>query len=291
MTKNELKMQEMNIPKWNPKLPIMVYEKDSPHGLTPYIEACGIDPNDTDIHADWVIMIAHIGVRNKTKVYISSLKATFDEVIDYCMKHGIRIISSSFYCGETEERIAALKRFYDWGGIWISAVGNTNGRDVKFPANSPYTLGCSATNSPDCDGPEIDITVPSWWEVTGIRGQKATLNGTSGANPAAAFCVDYILTAYPSWSLGDVKKFIGDNSVPGREKFEKVFRFPDGFRPNEEGKMVFKDTVDHWAKDAIDKMSEEGLLEGFSDGTFKPDLALTRAEAAVIFERLMESNQ
>lgn len=54
----------------------------------------------------------------------------------------------------------------------------------------------------------------------------------------------------------------------------------------EEGEDMFEDTKGHWAEKAIDKIAAEGLIEGFPDGTFRPNLALTRAEAAVIFERL-----
>ena len=54
----------------------------------------------------------------------------------------------------------------------------------------------------------------------------------------------------------------------------------------EEEKMTFKDTKEHWAEEIIDRVSEAGLMEGFKDGTFKPDLAVTRAELATVLDRL-----
>ena len=39
---------------------------------------------------------------------------------------------------------------------------------------------------------------------------------------------------------------------------------------------------DHWAYDAISKMSEKGILSGYPDGTFIPNKAITRAEFSKI---------
>ncbi|URN95861.1 MAG: amidase family protein [Candidatus Pristimantibacillus lignocellulolyticus] len=50
--------------------------------------------------------------------------------------------------------------------------------------------------------------------------------------------------------------------------------------PTDKPEVVsFVDTTDHWAKASIDVLITEGLLNGYSDGTFRPDSGLTRAEA------------
>jgi hypothetical protein len=41
-----------------------------------------------------------------------------------------------------------------------------------------------------------------------------------------------------------------------------------------------KDIDKHWAKDAIKAMSKTGIISGYPDGTFKPDLELTREQFA-----------
>jgi len=47
-------------------------------------------------------------------------------------------------------------------------------------------------------------------------------------------------------------------------------------KPSEAEK--FNDISSHWAKDAIVHMAEKGIVNGYSDGSFKPDGCVTRAE-------------
>ncbi len=44
---------------------------------------------------------------------------------------------------------------------------------------------------------------------------------------------------------------------------------------------------DYWAKEAIEKAVEEGLMIGYQDHTFKPENDLTRAETATVINRLL----
>ncbi len=49
----------------------------------------------------------------------------------------------------------------------------------------------------------------------------------------------------------------------------------------------YSDVEDHWAKAAIDKWSDLGILEG-SDGNFRPEYPITRGDMAVIIDRIMQ---
>ena len=52
--------------------------------------------------------------------------------------------------------------------------------------------------------------------------------------------------------------------------------------------MLFKDVPpDHWAAAAIDLVTKKGLMNGYPDGTFKPDSPLTRAQLAQVLQRLL----
>ena len=50
----------------------------------------------------------------------------------------------------------------------------------------------------------------------------------------------------------------------------------------------FKDIANHWAKGKIAALEDSGLINGYPDGTFKPDKELSRAEAVKIINRLLE---
>lgn len=52
---------------------------------------------------------------------------------------------------------------------------------------------------------------------------------------------------------------------------------------------VFSDISGHWAEDVIMKYSETGAINGYPDGTFRPDSLVTRAEAAKIIVGVLES--
>lgn len=54
----------------------------------------------------------------------------------------------------------------------------------------------------------------------------------------------------------------------------------------EEEMLPENDYESHWARDAIERAVELGLVTGYPDGTFQPDKPITRAEAAVMLLRL-----
>ncbi|MFC5468865.1 S-layer homology domain-containing protein [Cohnella suwonensis] len=47
----------------------------------------------------------------------------------------------------------------------------------------------------------------------------------------------------------------------------------------------------YWAKDAIDMVTAMGLMKGYTDGSFKPEQKIARAEMATILSRLLENAQ
>ncbi|MCQ4086501.1 S-layer homology domain-containing protein [Saccharibacillus sp. JS10] len=48
----------------------------------------------------------------------------------------------------------------------------------------------------------------------------------------------------------------------------------------------FRDTKQHWAKSAIDAAVAQGVMAGYSDGSFRPDQLISRVETAKMFNRL-----
>lgn len=55
---------------------------------------------------------------------------------------------------------------------------------------------------------------------------------------------------------------------------------------------AFSDTEGHWAEWAIDKWSQEyQLIQGYEDGTFRPDASITRGAFAGIMDRFLQFRQ
>lgn len=50
--------------------------------------------------------------------------------------------------------------------------------------------------------------------------------------------------------------------------------------------LMFTDLEGHWAKAAIEQMAELGIIGGFPDGSFRPNEPVTRAQVAVLLQRL-----
>jgi hypothetical protein len=57
-------------------------------------------------------------------------------------------------------------------------------------------------------------------------------------------------------------------------------------RPQYKEEEIVDDITGHWAEKAIRRCIERGLLRGYPDGSFGPDKPVTRAELAVILDRL-----
>jgi chitodextrinase len=62
--------------------------------------------------------------------------------------------------------------------------------------------------------------------------------------------------------------------------------FGQGF--GQSGMSDFRDMKGHWCDGAVQKIKSQGIIEGYSDGTFQPDKAITEAELAVILSRLLD---
>ncbi len=54
------------------------------------------------------------------------------------------------------------------------------------------------------------------------------------------------------------------------------------------GSGKFKDVNGHWSEEYVEIAAEEGWIQGYEDGTFKPDQNITRAEAMTIVNNVLE---
>lgn len=47
----------------------------------------------------------------------------------------------------------------------------------------------------------------------------------------------------------------------------------------------------HWAYKAVEALANDSIMEGYPDGTFHPDDAITRAEASAVLSRVLNKIQ
>lgn len=80
----------------------------------------------------------------------------------------------------------------------------------------------------------------------------------------------------------------GPNEYITRGEFAAMAARFDGNSNYE--KADFSDITGHWAADEISKAAANGWLKGYTDGSFKPDQAITRAEAMALVNRVLGRN-
>ena len=89
-----------------------------------------------------------------------------------------------------------------------------------------------------------------------------------------------VIKGYPE---GDFKP---DGDITRAEFASMTARFLGDKVKATNGKL--NDIEGHWAKEDINKLVAEGIIEGYEDGSFKPEQSITRAEAAKIVNGILE---
>lgn len=74
------------------------------------------------------------------------------------------------------------------------------------------------------------------------------------------------------------------NPVTRAEFASIVSRF---YEPSSEANIGFYDLAGHWAENAVITAVTSGLIDGYEDGSFRPDNFVTRAEAMTIINRIL----
>jgi hypothetical protein len=70
------------------------------------------------------------------------------------------------------------------------------------------------------------------------------------------------------------------------DHFTKFAVMPITIQPEVEPQIVLTDIAGHWAETLIRDGVDSGLMEGYPDGTFRPDQFVTRAELALMLHRV-----
>ena len=84
---------------------------------------------------------------------------------------------------------------------------------------------------------------------------------------------------------GDPKGTFRPNDTITRAEFAAIAARFDNSTVEATGK--YTDLSGHWAADLIGRASARGWVTGYSDGTFKPNVAITRAESMTLINRVL----
>lgn len=102
------------------------------------------------------------------------------------------------------------------------------------------------------------------------------------------------------WSIGAIRNLLGqkliegyedgtfrpENKITRAEFATMVYKMLSGQNKLDDLKKPFGDTSDHWARHYIETLAGNGYIDGYSDGTFKPESNITRAEAATLLSKI-----
>lgn len=231
--KNQKRIEKLNLPSLTGKdVKILIFDEYTPYPLDilPEMKLLYVHKKE-GMHGTWCAQIPKM-IAPDVELHGCGYNSDVGIIIDYAIENDIKIISASMNIVYSAALDAAIKRYYDWGGIFVTTSGNDDGKPVRYPGSSPYTICVSATDSWSNYGREIDVTADSYWYVRNMApGTYHSFPGTSSACPAIAGCIALMLEKYPYWECEDVRRFLKENSVsiPYAREYERFFSFPEGF--------------------------------------------------------------
>ena len=192
--------------------------------------------------------------------------------------------------------------------VYEFTVGNNN--TYSFATNVGITLSFNASAIGSGEVPSVfnyDEAQKKWINIGGgVSGSTITVQ-VNHFTKYAVFAVKkteipVLLKDIGShWAAAKIRKLVALNVISG---------YPDGnFKPDSsitraefatmlvkafkldvrKGRL-FKDTANHWAKDYISTAAESGIVNGYQDGSFRPDDLINREEMAVMIVQAAKLN-
>ena len=240
--------------------------------------------------------------------------------------HGVTDLDGDGKVDGTDVAVDPNKALYTNESATLYKDANTKLADFPMPSVS-YTIKGSSGSHSGGSRPSLN-TKDHYGYIIGYpvdyyTGQPTTDQTKKPVRPEGKITRAEVATIYfrmltdesrtkfwsQSNSYSDVKA--GDwfnNAVSTLSKAGIIAGYEDGsFRPNGyitraefatiaarffdvtyNGKDLFPDISGHWAKDYINQAANKGFVNGYEDGTFKPDRNITRAEAVTLVNRTLD---
>ena len=105
------------------------------------------------------------------------------------------------------------------------------------------------------------------------------------------YIIDYVKVKFGEIIPIDREHILGHYEIdPVRKPFCPGEKFPfDEIIAKLNENSPFSDIDGHWAKASILTLKEKGIISGYSDGTFRPDKSISRAEVATIIAKVLKN--
>lgn len=224
---------------------------------------------------------------------IDGVRYSFEEVME---KFHPDIISNSTksdkYCAERDERI---QPYIDSGElIMVTCSGNDGTSGAKPMYTNGLVIGaCQFYNDKD------DIRYASYSGRTkdelnvSYVGFMWDWGGTSAATPFVAGQIALFMERFGKISQADFQKIIKpycrDLGDPEKDWIygDGLIVLPDSIIWEEEDMFTDVDN-NRWSKADIDWCAQNGIIDGFPNGKFYPEMDLTREQGAALMHRLYQ---
>ena len=171
------------------------------------------------------------------------------------------------------------------GVVFFNSIGNTmDDANYGFFIGQALTIGAAGWQNEDYSHVEVrGYSMPNP-DFVAFEGGK--YHGTSFSTPFAAGMAALVMQQRGKMTQAE----IADLFCWYTEQIDEPEKCGNGLLilpPLEGGEPMFKDVEEgRWSYDAIRWCAERGLLQGYPDGTFKPEEPVTREQLAVILQRL-----
>ncbi len=177
------------------------------------------------------------------------------------------------------------KKFLKTIAVFTSAAIIMSGSTMAFAENSLVQNGekseatlASVQQSEATSNGEAAVTTGSW--ETGDTQKESTENNSTKTDKSTE-------TDAAAGTGSDSKTESTDGADTADKEAENIQESTIPEKP-------FSDFIDvgtHWAKDALNKAYNDGIIKGFEDSTMRPDDKITGAQMVTIITRIMNTKQ
>lgn len=182
-------------------------------------------------------------------------------------------------------------------------VASNLGEEIVAIANQyegiPYQFGGTTTAGFDCSG--YTVYVYNQVGITLPRTAEGQFNVGTSIEKEDLQMGDlvYFENTYKE-GISHVGIYIGENEfISATNSGVKIYTLDNSYwnpkyvgakRVIEQQELIeYKDFSDsHYAFDAVQNLSSQGVISGYADGTFRPDVAVTRGQAATMINRVLK---